>query len=59
MKAYLTLFLFLVSIGSQAQIITTVAGNGTYGNGGNGGPATSAQLAWQMDAITDNAETYT
>ena len=43
-RVVLTLtFLFFVSIG-HAQIITTVAGNGTGGFSGDGGPATSAML---------------
>jgi RHS repeat-associated protein len=33
------------------DIITTVAGNGTYGAGGYGGPATSASLAAPWDVI--------
>ncbi len=34
--------------------ITTVAGNGTYGNGGDGNPATSANIkeAWDVDVDT-------
>ena len=46
-------FLFTSSL--YAQIITTIAGNGTYGYSGNGGPATSAQLAWEMGIVTDNS----
>src|SRR6185436_1594318 len=43
-RVVLTLtFLFFLSIG-HAQIITTVAGNGTGGFSGDGGPATSAML---------------
>ena len=46
--------LFLAPV-AQAQIITTLAGNGSYGYSGNGGPATSAQLAMQFGIATDNA----
>ncbi|ULQ54703.1 gliding motility-associated C-terminal domain-containing protein [Flavihumibacter fluvii] len=53
MKLFVYLFLLLAAISSRAQKITTVAGNGTYGNSGNGGPATKAQLAWPVDIITD------
>ncbi len=35
--------------------ITTVAGNGTYGSSGDGGPATSAQLAAVPDIAADAA----
>ena len=55
MKTIILFFLFFINITSQGQIITTVAGNGTYGYSGNGGMATSAQLAWQMGVIADNA----
>jgi len=34
-------------------IITTVAGNGTVGNGGDGGPATSAQLYYPTGIAVD------
>jgi len=36
-------------------IITTVAGNGTTGNGGDGGPATSAQLTFPFGIAVDAA----
>jgi len=36
--------LLLLPFFSNAQIITTVAGNGTYGYSGDGGPAINAQL---------------
>jgi gliding motility-associated-like protein len=49
----LSVLLFLGKTG--AQIITTVAGNGTYGFSGNGGPATSARLGWNMGVVVDKA----
>jgi gliding motility-associated-like protein len=58
MKQGLLLFSFLAVIFQcdlSAQIITTVAGNGTYGYSGNGGPATAAQLAFPFDVATDNS----
>lgn len=39
----------------QGQIINTIAGNGTYGYSGNGGPAVLAQLGWQGGVISDKA----
>jgi sugar lactone lactonase YvrE len=36
-------------------IITTVAGNGTYGYSGDGGPATSAELANPLGVAVDSA----
>jgi uncharacterized protein (TIGR03437 family) len=36
-------------------IIATVAGNGTAGYGGDGGPATIAELNWPMGAAVDSA----
>jgi uncharacterized protein YjiK len=35
-------------------IITTYAGDGTYGYGGDGGPATSAQLKDPIDVAVDS-----
>jgi gliding motility-associated-like protein len=40
---------------STSRIVTTVAGNGTYGFSGDGGPATSAQLAYPGQVGIDNA----
>ncbi len=36
-------------------VITTVAGNGTYGYGGDGGPATSAVLNYPLDVAVDGS----
>src|SRR5438309_3827417 len=40
---------------STNGIITTVAGNGTGGFSGDGGPATSAQLSWPLDVTLDSS----
>lgn len=40
---------------SPTGTITTVAGNGTHGQSGDGGPATSAQLGESHDVATDSA----
>ena len=39
---------------SAAGIITTIAGNGTLGYSGNGGPATAAQLGYPQAVAVDN-----
>jgi gliding motility-associated-like protein len=55
MKFIFILLLSYISVPLNAQIITTVAGNGTVGFSGMGGPATSAQLYDPQSACTDNA----
>jgi len=39
-------------------IITTVAGNGTAGSNGDGGPATQAQLNWPVGVATDASGSF-
>lgn len=49
-------FVLLIPSATFAQgIITTVAGNGTRGFSGDGGPATSASLAQPADVAVDGA----
>ena len=55
MKPFFTSVLLLFCVFTNAQIITRIAGNGTAGYSGNGGLATSAQLAFPRDVVTDNA----
>jgi hypothetical protein len=43
-------------VGAATGIITTFAGNGTSGTGGDGGPATSAQLWYPVDVVFDAAD---
>jgi hypothetical protein len=40
---------------NTSGIISVVAGNGTYGSGGDGGPATSAQLSYAAGVAADGA----
>ncbi len=41
--------------GHSQNTIITIAGNGMQGNGGIGGPATSCELRYPMDAVYDHA----
>ena len=46
---------FVIRMVSPTGIITTVAGNGTSGFSGDGGPATSAQLSYPHGVALDSA----
>ncbi|NTS43914.1 hypothetical protein HRG84_23745 [Flavisolibacter sp. BT320] len=46
-------FSFFIITSLKSQIITTVAGNGSYGYSGNSGPATATKLATPSDVATD------
>ena len=46
---------FVREVNLATGIITTVAGNGTYGSGGDGGPATAAGLNAPEGLAVDNA----
>jgi hypothetical protein len=52
-KLFIIFTLLLLCNSSQAQIITTIAGNGTAGFSGDGGPATAAQLNGPCDITID------
>lgn len=52
MKSFLALFL-LASCSLQAQIITTIAGDGTMGYSGDGGAATAAKIYHPAGVTTD------
>jgi hypothetical protein len=43
-------------VSAATGVITTVAGNGTFGNGGDGGAATSAELSFPEGLAVDNAD---
>ena len=47
------LFLLTTTLFSQAQIITTIAGNGTAGYSGDGGPATAAEINFPNSVYVD------
>ncbi len=42
---YISLFLSVSALNANAQIITTIAGNGTQGHSGDGGQAINAEFA--------------
>lgn len=54
-----TLFIVLCSLsllqGHSQTTIVTIAGNGVQGNGGIGGPASSCELDYPLDAVSDHA----
>lgn len=52
--AALSTGLFLADA-APAQTIDTIAGNGTYGYSGDGGPATAASLSSPSDVAVDGA----
>jgi sugar lactone lactonase YvrE len=55
MASRLTILFAVVAAGAQAQTITTVAGNGTFGYNGDGIPAVTASLAFPYDVVLDSA----
>ncbi len=42
-------------VDATTGIVTTIAGNGTSGSTGNGGPATAAKVSFPYGAVVDNA----
>ena len=58
-KHFVLLFLLFAGVAAQAQIITTVAGNGRFGFSGDGSAATDAQLYNPMGiAVDDSGNLY-
>ena len=53
MKVAACVFSILFSGGLDAQIVTTIAGNGTYGFSGDGSAATSAKIAAPAQVVLD------
>lgn len=53
-KLVLWLVFLSATMSAQEPIITTIAGNGTFGAAGNGGPATAASLKGPVVLAVDN-----
>ena len=58
MKKLLLLYLFLIPFALRAQIITSIAGNGTVTNAGDGGPATAAGVYYPVEGAFDKWGNY-
>ena len=54
-KSFLLLFTSFIAVAAHAQLINTVAGNGTPGFSGDGGPAAAAQLNYPYAVAVDTA----
>ena len=52
------MILLLLPVFAEGQIITTVAGNGSTGHSGDGGPATSAGIAYNGYGVFDKYGNY-
>ena len=55
MKTLLLVVQLLLSITVRGQVITTIAGNGTFGFSGEGGPATNAEFDFLAGITTDKS----
>jgi sugar lactone lactonase YvrE len=54
-SVYIADYSVVRKVAASTGIISTVAGNGTWGAGGDGGPAVNAQLEYAMGVAVDSA----